>query len=227
MRLEDLQTELQNYKSSPEVLLKMGEVRLYGIVAPYSSGKDSVIEQLISQWPERFVMVVGDASRPPRANEIEGVTHHFRKLDDMVTDLKAGRFVQVVPGFAGHFYATRPEQYPIDKIGVKPIQARAMQSFQKLNLKELKWLQIVPYSDEVWSLWKARRTYGAQDQTERDQEAIQSYELAFANPSTIYILNDSLSKAAARILQVADGKSPDDEELARDAAREIYGRLTD
>jgi guanylate kinase len=204
----------------------MGEVSLYGIVAPYSSGKDSVVNELITKWPDLFAVIVGDTSRPPRQNEINGVTYHFRQLDEMIADLRAGRFVQVVPGFEGNFYATRPEQYPTGKIAVKPIQAREMLNYQKLNLKELKWLQIVPYSNEAWLLWRARRTFSPQDRAERDQEAIQSYELAFANPDTIYILNDTVENAAQRVLQVANGQIPADADKAKAAANEIYSHLT-
>lgn len=214
------------YKANPDVLRKMGEVVMYGIVGPYSSGKDSVVNELVAKWPEVFAAIVGDASRPPRPNEIEGVTYNFRSREDMLADLRAGRLVQVVPGFEGNFYATRPEQYPIGKIAVKPIQAREMLNYQKLNLKELKWLQIVPHSNEAWESWRARRTFSPQDQTERDQEAIQSYELAFANPNTIYILNDTVENAAKRIWQVANGENPSDEAQAKEAALGIYSNLT-
>lgn len=226
MTPEELQEDLRSYHASPQALQKMGEVILYGIVAPYSSGKDSVVNELVTRWPELFAVIVGDASRPPRPNEADGVTYHFRKKDDMIADLRAGRFVQVVPGFEGNFYATRPEQYPIGKIAVKPIQAREMLNYKKHNLKELKWLQIVPYSSEAWNLWSARRSFSPQDQAERDQEAIQSYELAFANPDAIYILNDTVDKAAERVWQVAQGQSPMDEDKARTAAQDIYRQLT-
>ena len=220
-----LSQQLAQYKAAPEVLSQMGEVILYAIVAPYSSGKDSVVNELIARWPDKFAVIVGDASRGQRENEADGVTYHFRKLNDMLADLRDGRFVQVAPGFEGNFYATRPDQYPTGKIATKPIQAREMINYQKLNLKELKWLQIVPYSNKAWHLWRARRTFSAQDQAERDQEAIQSYELAFANPDTIYILNDSVEAAAQRIFDVASGQAPADQDHATAAAQEIYTYL--
>lgn len=222
---EPLAELLSSYRANPDVLQKMGEVILYGIVAPYSSGKDSVVNELVAKWPDLFAVIVGDASRPARQNEVDGVTYHFRQLDDMIDDLRVGRFVQVVPGFEGNFYATRPEQYPTGKIAIKPIQAREMLNYQKLNLKELKWLQIVPYSNDAWLSWRARRTFSPQDQTERDQEATQSYELAFANPDTVYILNDSVERAAQRVWQVANGQVPDDQEKAIAAAHNIYDNL--
>lgn len=225
MDSNNFSNQITTYKAAPDVLSKMGEVVLYAIVAPYSSGKDSVVNELVAKWPDKFSIIVGDASRSPRENEVEGATYHFRQLGDMLADLQAGRFVQVVPGFEGNFYATRPEQYQTDKISVKPIQAREMINYQKLNLKELKWLQIVPQSNKAWHLWRARRTYSPQDQAERDQEAIQSYELAFANPDTIYILNDTVEAAAQRIFDVANGQAPADQDRATTAAQEIYTYL--
>lgn len=207
--------DLALYEPAPAVLQKLSEVVLYAIVAPYSSGKDSIIDWLEDNRPHQFARVVGDTSRLPRPGEIDGTTYHFRSKTEMVDDLRNGRFVQAVPGFMNNFYATRPEQYPTDKIAVKPIQAREMAKFERLGLKEVKWLQIVPYSDEAWQVWQSRRTYKAKDQHQRDIEAIQSYTLSLVNQSTYFILNDEIEKAAQRVTQITIGRRPDDEVEAR------------
>ena len=210
-----LKEELALYEPRPEVLQKLGEVVLYGIVAPYGSGKDSIINWLVTHYPNRFAVIVGDTTRQPRKDEADGVEYHFRSKGEMIDDLHNRRFVQVVPGFTGNFYATRPEQYPTDKIGLKPIQAREMMNYKKYGLKELKWLQIVPHSEEAWVEWQALRKYDQQDLIERNEEAIQSYALALVNPDTHFILNDEVEKAAQRIIRIADGRQPTDESRAK------------
>src|SRR5581483_8240726 len=104
------------YEAPLEILEKLGAVTLYAMVAPYGSGKDSIIDWLVTYRPDKFAPIVGDTSRPPRPGETEGVEYHFRTEAEMIEDLHASRFVQVAPGFAGNFYGTRPEQYPTDRI---------------------------------------------------------------------------------------------------------------
>lgn len=213
--------ELTSYKPAPEVVRQLGSVKLYAVVAPYSSGKDSIVEWLIKNHGDKFTMVVGDTSRQRRQTEAEGVEHYFRSKAEMAEDLQAGRFVQVVPGFAGDFYATRPWQYSSDKINLKPIQARAMANFKRLGFKEVQWLQVVPSSYENWVNWRAKRNYHADDLRERTAEAIESYELALKNSDTHFILNDKVQEAASRIMCLAAGQSIPDEAQAKRTAIQI------
>lgn len=217
-----LETLITNYRPAPEVLQKLDKVTLYAIVAPYSCGKDSIIDWLVANHPDKFVRIVGDTTRQPRQGEIEGIVYNFRSKEKMLKDLRASRFVQVAPGFMGDFYATRPEQYPTNKIALKPIQAREMARYKAFGLKELKWLQIVPVSDEAWLRWQTGRTLKSQDQLERNQEAIQSYTLALENPDAQFVLNDEIKEAARRILQVVEGKAlPDNVEARQTAAHNL------
>ena len=213
-----LAEELALYEPSPKVVQKLGGVVLYAIVAPYGSGKDSVVDWLTSHRPHQFAAVVGDTTRPPREGETDGVSYHFRSKAEMTADLHDSRFVQVVPGFMGNFYATRPEQYPTDKIAIKPIQAREMSKFERLGFKDIKWLQIVPHSYEAWLAWQDSRRYKVQDQIEREEEAIQSYTLSLTNPRVHFVLNDEIVKAAERIIRLAEGRRLTDATRAQQIA---------
>lgn len=211
--------ELKLYEALEEVLREIGEVAVYGFVGPYNSGKDSIMSYLAVHRPDLFARIVGDTNREKRKDDIEGVTHHFRDTEAMVGDLHNQRFVQVAPStLPGIFYATRPEQYSKDKIGMKAIYAREMANFRRLGFKEVKWLQIVPYSDEVWRQWQGMRKLKAKDRAQRDNEAIQSYTLALTNKDTYFVLNEEIEKAAQRVIQIAQDKRPADEPWAKQIA---------
>lgn len=213
-----LAEELAFYEPSPEVMQRLGEVSLYAFVGPSGSGKDSIMNWLAEHMPHRFARVVGDASRPPREGEKNGVTYHFRNLKAMKRDLMARRFVQVVPGFNDNFYATRPEQYPTDKIAMMAIQARAIPEFRKLGFKKLMRLLIVPYSDEAWQEWSQVHKYDERERKERTIEAIESYAKSLTDPLTRYILNDQVDKAAYQVIKVAGAERLEDESKAKKAA---------
>lgn len=206
------------YQPREEVLQSLEMVSLWAFVGPFGSGKDSIMSWLEQHRPHQFAKVIGDTSRPPREGEVDGITYHFRQKSDMLKDLQAGRFVQVAPGFVGDFYATRPEQYPTDKIAMKTVQARVIPTFQSLGFKEVRPLLIVPHSDDAWRSWQSDRRHNSKDQQEREAEAIQSYTLSLTDSTTRYILNDEIEKAGQRIVRLADGQNPPDEVKAKQIA---------
>lgn len=218
MREPGLTEELHFYEPSPEVQRQIGEIVLYAVVGPSGSGKDSVMDHLAENWPDRFGRVVGDASRRPRKGEVDGQTYHFRTKDEMAKDLLAQRYVQVAPGSLGNFYGTRISEYPKDKISLMAIQARVMQGLNSLGFKRLVWLQLVPKSHDDWLNWQQNHDHTAEDTSERLEEGADSYTKALLNRDAYFILNDSIDDAAARIVQVADGRRPADERDAREIA---------
>ncbi len=63
------------------------------------------------------------------------------------------------------------------------------------------------------------------ERTRRLEEAKQSYKFALVDKQTRLVLNDRIPKAAARLLQVARGQAPDNEDQARLAAQVNYKHL--
>ncbi len=209
-----LDKELKLYEALEEILREIGDVALYGFVGPYNSGKDSVMAWLQIHRPDLFHRVVGDTNRKKGKDDDdkEGETHHFRTTPEMKDDLLNRRFLQVAPsGHSSIFYATRPQQYRSGKINMKAIYAREMASFRKLGFKEVKWLQIVPPSDEIWQSWQDPGDHRAADSTKRDEEAIQSMVLALSSKDTIYIKNNTIEHAGEQVVRIARGWQPLDQ----------------
>lgn len=214
--------DLALYESLERILREIGDVALGAIVGPSESGKDSIIDWLVANFPERFAVVVGDTNRPKRPGEINGKQHHFRKDSAMIRDLHRGQFVQVAPGHTpGIFYATRPQQYSKGKINLKTIYAREVPNFRRLGFKRVDWLQIVPYSFEAWLAWQEGHAISPEDQQERDLEVIESNSLALTTPGTHFILNDDIDKAGERIVRFAQGRRIPDETRAKEMAIRI------
>lgn len=213
------------YRPADEIKQKLGEITLWAFVGPYGSGKDSVMDFLQAYMPSRFARVVGDTTRSPRKGEKKGVTYNFRTKKEMIEDLNEGRFVQVAPGTIGNFYGTRPDQYPVGKIAMMAIQAAEMENFQSLGFKEVKWLLIVPRSDEDWQQWQSGNIQSPEDKKQRDDEAIRSYTLSLTNASTRYVLNDEIEKAAQRVIRLSDGRKIPDETLAKSTAHRNLSAL--
>ncbi|MBA3757349.1 hypothetical protein H0X09_00560 [Candidatus Saccharibacteria bacterium] len=212
------QEDLVLYEPPQSILEALPKVRLRALVGPSGSGKSTIIDILQKKWPTKYAQVVGDTTRRPRKGEVDGATYNFRAEEEMIHDLHARRFLQVVPGSMGNFYATRPEQYPANKFAIMAIQARVMEKFQKLRFKDIKWLLIVPCSDKDWLRWQESNAQSVQDRKEREAEAIDSYARSLSNPNTYYILNDTPENAARRIVQVDSNRRPDNEILAKQTA---------
>lgn len=202
----------------PEIQQMMGKVSLEAFIGPSRSGKDTIMDYLQSYMPGRFARVVGDTSRPPRKNEIEGATYHFRSKDEIKSDLLSRKFVQVALGPEGNFYGTRPEQYPTERLAMMAIMAREIPHFRQIGFKVINQLLIVPHSDEAYQQWQNAHGHSPASQRDREVEAVQSYVLSLADDKTRYILNDEVEKAAERVIRVVDGKKLLDETLAKQTA---------
>ncbi|MEX2006618.1 MAG: hypothetical protein WD877_00350 [Candidatus Saccharimonadales bacterium] len=218
MNDQELAQAVADYQPPAELLAKISQVRFYAFVGPYGSGKDSIMDYLESHHPDRFARAVGDASRPPRPEEKEGVQYHFRTKENIKEDLLARRFIEITAGFSGYFYGSRLQDYPVGKIAVKAIMARHIPKFRALGFKEFKRLHIVPKSYGAWQGWLNTRRFKPEDQAEREAEAIESLALSLSDPQTCYILNDEIEMAAQRVIQIADGRRPVDETEAKQIA---------
>lgn len=214
------------YKPGPEALKAIGSVSLIMAVAPQGAGKTTVMNEAIGL--SDIQLVVGDTSRPPRPGEKHGVHNHHRDLADMLKDVRARKYVQIaITPDRTTLYATKPEHYPSKSTGTKEVYAHAVEQFRALPFKAVYAAFIVRESFDDWlnSFNANTRGMPPEIRQHRWQEARQSYEFALADAQMRFVLNDRITAAAERFLQVAWGETPSDETAARKVAVENLARL--
>ena len=87
---------LKDYKVSEGGRQALEGLRFVAVIGPSSSGRNTVIRELVKTG--RYHYVVSDTTRPPRTNdgkmEQNGIEYYFRSEEEMLDDLKNGRFLE-------------------------------------------------------------------------------------------------------------------------------------
>lgn len=87
---------LSNYKISDEGRQVLAKLKAAFLVAPSSSGRNAIINELVKSGQYHFV--ISDTTRQPRQNdgvmERHGVEYFFRDEQGMLDDLRRGQFLE-------------------------------------------------------------------------------------------------------------------------------------
>src|SRR5438045_1557428 len=77
------------------------------IAGPTGSGKNSVQDALLNQYPQ-MRKVVTTTTRQPRENEVDGISYHFLSSDEFKAKVAEGGFLETAL-YAGNYYGTQPK----------------------------------------------------------------------------------------------------------------------
>jgi guanylate kinase len=87
---------LENYHMSERAIKALDGLQLVLLVAATSTGRNTVISELVKKYSYHFV--VSDTTRPPQFRdgkmEENGVNYFFRTEEEMLADIKAGEFFE-------------------------------------------------------------------------------------------------------------------------------------
>ena len=201
----------------------LSTVDLVAIVGPTGVGKTSIMRKL------DVPMVIGDVTREQREGEKNGKDYLFRTdYLDIVTEIKAGVYVQFVISRSGEFYGTRSYSYPDEGSCTMAIVASVIPMFKQLGFRSVKQFYIMPPSYKEWMRRLSEQSRS--DLLNRIDEARQSVSSAANNPDEYtFILNDDIDQAAKDIQTALDGNEIDPHrlQLAQDTANIILEYIGD
>jgi guanylate kinase len=211
----------KNYQASSDVLNRIANITLCMIVGPTGVGKSTLIEH------SDLAFVPTDTTRQPRPGERDGIDMHFHKdYDQIISDIKAGRFVQIALGASGDLYATRDTSYPTSGVATMPVMADVIPIFRGLGFKKTITAFITPPSYEEWMRRIKKPGLSDQDIQKRLPEAERSLKFALHDDQTHFILNDKIEAAVTQLDSLLDGiVDKDREAVARAVAQQNYQQL--
>jgi guanylate kinase len=76
------------------------------ISGPAGSGKTTLCERLLAEFPTSIQRVVTTTSRSPRPGEVDGIDYHFLSKETFLTKLQSGHFVEHA-SVHGRYYGTQ------------------------------------------------------------------------------------------------------------------------
>ncbi len=201
------------YQPSTETRDRIAQVDFVPIIGPSGVGKSTLIKRL------GLHLVMSDMTRDIRPGEVDAGDAFFRKdYDRMYEELQAGEFVQIAIGPDGEFYATRANSYPPRGPALMPMVASVLPVMRQLGFKSVTPLYIVAPSFEEWLRRFETMGHTPDRRAKRLQEAQQSLELALADESMTFVLNDAVEEATETIRLILSGADYDDK-IARKAAQ--------
>ncbi len=176
------------------------------ITAPSGAGKTSITKHLMSRFPQ-LAFSVSAATRPPRANEKNGVDYHFMSVEAFQQKIQEQAFIEWEMVYEGKYYGTLKSEiqriWDKGQVPVLDIDVKGAIHVQDLYPGKTLSLFIEPPSVEALK----NRLMSRGTETEETLQARlnkAAYEISFKHSFTHVILNDELSKACSEAEQVID-----------------------
>lgn len=221
--------DFSSYQPAPHVLDHLKQVDFVAVVGPSAVGKSTLMARAAAQ-DHRLTMILTQTSRSLRPEEKDGVDIHSRTKEDMLARIARREYVQVAPALLGDVYATGPEDYPAEGIGIMAVLADALPVFRALPFKSLQVIFVVPPSRERWQSQLKMHRFDPEKLAKRVAEAKQSFTFALGSPDAHFVINDEVTLAVSDFIALATGDaiSPRlqaDQARAREIIKTILPKL--
>lgn len=231
-RIDEFREVLAHYQLSDEAKRTLKDIRLVLLVGPSSSGRNTIINELVKSGQYHFV--VSDTTRQPRVNngilEENGREYWFRSEVDMLADLKDGAFLeaaiihnQQVSGISIRELKLAAEER---KVAIDEIEIVGGDNAHTL-VPSAQFLFILPPSFDEWiTRMNARGKLPADETKRRLESAVDEITTALVRDFYIFVVNDTFMQTTKRVDAIIRGHGigVEDQEEAKETARQL---LTD
>jgi len=228
--IDEFKEVLGDYQPSKRSLMTLSQVELVLLVAPTSSGRNTVIRELMKTGDYYFI--VSDTTRQPRSNdgvmEQDGVEYWFRSEEEVLADIKDGKYLEAAiihnQQVSGISVRELEKAKEAGKIAITDAEIAGADSAVKRKVDTLVIFLLPPNFDE----WQRRITSrGEMSSTEYKNRMISAArELATALDRDYYkfVINDSVENASEQVNTLAKMDEQDDADSthARKLAEQLY-----
>ena len=180
---------------------------LIALSGPSGSGKGTIVRSLLAQR-EDTVLSVSMTTRPPREEDVDGVTYHFCTREQFEQTIAEDGFLEYAE-YNGNYYGTplAPIRRWLEE-GKKVILEIEVQGAEKVMERCLDLVSVfitIPSMEEL-----ERRLRGRNSETEEaiaGRLATARYELGRAFRYNYVVLNDEVAQAVARVNAIIDAET--------------------
>ena len=203
------------------------------LTAITAAGRNTIIRELVKTGRYRFV--VSDTTRPPRENngvmERDGVEYWFRTEEEVLADLRAGKFVEAAiihaQQVSGISVRELEDAQNSGQIPINEIEVQGVENVLRTVPGSLIPIFVLPPSYEEWMRrWTARGQISDQEKLRRMESARKELQAALDKTYYHFLVNDDLEKAIKGVDKIAHGEiDPRHESAGRLKAQEILDAL--
>ncbi len=230
-QLEAFERVISTYQVGKKGQEILADSELVVLVAPSSSGRNTIIKELQSSGNYHFV--VSDTTRKPRENngvlEQNGREYWFKSEDEFLRDLEAGMYLeaeiihgQQVSGMSLHELELAAQE---SKISITDIDIGGVENVRRLK-PDTRTVMLLPPSYEVWMDRLHNRGHMDPEELKRRKKtAWRILKTGLSDDYFEFIVNDEFHEAARCVDAFAHGKPYQQTYDARAIAQSIVDRL--
>lgn len=227
--IAEFKAALQEYTLSKRALQTLSQIQLVLLVAPSSSGRNTIIRHLLKTGDYYFI--VSDTTRKKRTNdgvpEKNGREYWFRSEEEVLYDIRSGEYLEAAviheQQVSGISIRELKKAQELDKIALTDAEIDGAQNAHSLK-PDTKLLFVLPPNFDEWQRRLKHRGHMEEGEYKRRmQSAAAEFEAALINDYYTFIVNDSVEQAAEVITQVT--KLDIIDEAYQQQARELANGL--
>lgn len=213
-RSPEFQKILTDYKISDSSKKILEDVKLALLLAPTSAGRNTIMRELIKTGS--FHYLISDTTRKPRINdnvqEQNGVEYWFRTEDEVLEDLKNGKFLEaeIIHGqqVSGISVRELNEAKTEGKIAITDVDLEGAKNVVSAKPHTTVFL-IIPPTFEIWQQrLKRRGDMNTNEYKRRMETALKIFEEALKNNHLTLLVNDKVQQAADEIVKICQTGQP-------------------
>lgn len=224
---------MSNYSPQTETLEKFRKIKFVALVAPTSTGRNTIIRELVKTGKYEFI--VSDTTRQPQIRdgvmEKDGVEYHFRTEEEFLTGLMAGDYLE-----AELVHEQQVSGIHIDEINKLSNHERIAITDMNITGGELvaglstnaRVIVVTPPSLTVWMERLSKQGQLSQEEIQRRMQSAESVlERSLQNDRFWFLRNDDLKDAVMNIRDIIENNEPDyaENSAAKQVAWKVLGEL--
>ncbi|HYH74440.1 MAG TPA: hypothetical protein VD735_00605 [Candidatus Saccharimonadales bacterium] len=213
-----LKAKVLSYSPSSKSLAPIMQAPMLFLVGITGAGKNTILTELLQQYPDRYRFIISHTTRAPRENhgimERDGHEYHFVDAARMERMVDNGEFIEVQPIHAqisGSSIHEVLEAHNQHKIAVSDIDVQGADYCVGLGLS-VKPIFILPPSFEIWYERFTARYEGRvhkHDLVIRMQSAVKEIQHVLDVNYFYIVINDNLQETVALVDEIALGGDVD------------------
>lgn len=226
---EEFAEALTDYRHSRQAQDLLADLRLALLVAPSSSGRNTIIRELLKTGEYHFI--ISDTTRNPRVNdgvpEQDGVDYWFRSEEHVLEDIREGNFLEAAlihkQQVSGVSIRELRRAHDDNKIAITDVNPDGAANIHLIKPDTVS-IFVVPPSFPVWIERLHHRGALPEEEVRRRLEsAVSEFETALREDYYTYVVNDDLSQAVQKVYEATrDGRQNEREQMK---SRTIIERL--
>jgi len=229
-QLAEFKRVLADYciSDSSKQILQKTELAL--LVSPTSAGRNTIIRELIKT--SNYHYIISDTTREPRVQdgvlEQNGVEYWFRTEEQMLTDLKAGKFLEAAiihnQQVSGISIRELEEARDEGKTAVTDLEIVGVDNIVPVKPDTMALFVLPPSFEEWQKRIKQRGDMHGIEYRRRLESAIKEFKAALDRPYYTFVINDTVAHAADQIHSITQDKQIDRllQQKGRELAQQLY-----